>query len=181
MQIITTCAAKKSAKSGAAYLYHFVTGIFIMPHIIQTIVGQNRFEYPSPNWKARTATCLLMPQRSARGVMIGMDIAACPGPEGTKKIQKILHKQHQYAAHITGRPVQQGRHPVQYGIDNAAFIQNIGHSVCQPDTDYAERGAADGTDKLLGHFVGAVSIDDPRENESCQEQRGQFREIPFKF
>ena len=50
-------------------------------------VGYKTFENPSPNWNARTLTCLVIPIISASGVCIGIIIAACPLPEGTKKLK----------------------------------------------------------------------------------------------
>ena len=48
-------------------------------------VGQKRLENPSPNWKASTAICLLMLSKSASGIMSGIDVTACPLPEGIKR------------------------------------------------------------------------------------------------
>ena len=60
-------------------------GKLISPHIVAADVGQNRFENPSPNWNANTAVCLVSPIASANGAIIGIDVAACPDPDGIKK------------------------------------------------------------------------------------------------
>ena len=38
-----------------------------------------------PNWNANTAVCLVSPIASANGAIIGIDVAACPDPDGIKK------------------------------------------------------------------------------------------------
>lgn len=53
------------------------------------LVGHSRLENPSPNWKINTAICLFIPMRSAIGVIIGMDTAACPEPDGTRKFNRV--------------------------------------------------------------------------------------------
>ena len=59
----------------------------MMPHSVAMTVGQNILENPSPNWNASTAICLCMPMESARFAIIGMDTAACPEPDGMKKLR----------------------------------------------------------------------------------------------
>ena len=48
------------------------------------MVGMTQFVNPSPNWKACTATCLVIPVKSAIGTMIGITAAAWPEPEEMK-------------------------------------------------------------------------------------------------
>lgn len=54
------------------------------------MVGMTQFVNPSPNWKACTATCLVIPVKSAIGTMIGITAAAWPEPEEMKKLIKAL-------------------------------------------------------------------------------------------
>ena len=75
--------------NGVINLYHFSIGRLISPHTVAADVGQNIFENPSPNWNASTAVCLVSPMASARGAMIGIDVAACPEPDGIKKLIKF--------------------------------------------------------------------------------------------
>ena len=49
-------------------------------------VGYRQLEKPSPNWKAWTATCLVMPTRSAMGTIKGITAAAWPDPDGIRKL-----------------------------------------------------------------------------------------------
>ena len=49
------------------------------------MVGMTQFVNPSPNWKACTATCLVIPVKSAIGTIIGITAAAWPEPEEMKK------------------------------------------------------------------------------------------------
>ena len=51
-------------------------------------VGTIKLVNPSPNWKAKTATCLVTPNKSDNGAMIGIVNAACPDPETTKKLKQ---------------------------------------------------------------------------------------------
>lgn len=53
-------------------------------------VGYRQLEKPSPNWKAWTATCLVMPTRSAMGTIKGITAAAWPDPEGIRKLIRRL-------------------------------------------------------------------------------------------
>ena len=70
-------------------LYHLLIGSPINPQRVAEDVGQNKFEKPSPNWKASTAVCLVSPIASANGAIIGIDVAAWPEPEGIKKFIKF--------------------------------------------------------------------------------------------
>lgn len=72
-------------------LYHFSIGRLISPQTVAADVGQNILEKPSPNWKASTAVCLVSPMASAKGAMIGIDVAACPEPE-----YDIINKENLY-------------------------------------------------------------------------------------
>ena len=54
------------------------------------MVGMTQFVNPSPNWKACTATCLVIPVKSAIGTMIGITAAAWPEPEEMKKLIRAL-------------------------------------------------------------------------------------------
>lgn len=50
-------------------------------------VGTIIFVKPSPSWKAKTATYLLTPTKSAIGAIIGIVNTACPEPETTRKFK----------------------------------------------------------------------------------------------
>ena len=75
--------------SGVINLYHLSIGNPINPHSVATAVGQNMLENPSPNWNASVAVCLVTPSISASGTMIGIEVAACPLPDGMKKFVKF--------------------------------------------------------------------------------------------
>ena len=87
-----TMAAKViHKKSGNIHFNHTSYRILAMARtpMVTPLVGMIRLEIPSPNWKANTATCRLMPKRSLKGAMMGMVSAACPDPLGTKKFRKL--------------------------------------------------------------------------------------------
>ena len=76
----------QSANKGARYFIQVLNDI--VPHIakaarISPPVGAITFVKASPNWKARTAVCLVIPIISAKGAIIGIVIAAWPEPDGT--------------------------------------------------------------------------------------------------
>ena len=50
--------------------------------------GVIQFVKASPKVKAKTAVCLVRPTMSASGAMIGMEMAACPELEGTRRLKQ---------------------------------------------------------------------------------------------
>ena len=65
-------------KSGNTNFTHFINGTFARLNTAIRIpeVGIIIFEKPSPQVKAKTAVCLVMPTRSAKGAMSGIVTAA---------------------------------------------------------------------------------------------------------
>src|SRR6056297_760095 len=72
--------------SGKNHLRYLLKGTLARTQPMRIkLVGQIRFENPSPNWKASTAICLFIPMRSDNGAIMGIVVAAWPDPEGTRK------------------------------------------------------------------------------------------------
>lgn len=73
--------------NGHMNLNHFSYGTLpIDRYPINTAeVGMIEFVKPSPNWNAITAVCLVIPNKSDSGIIIGIVAEACPLPEGIKK------------------------------------------------------------------------------------------------
>lgn len=68
-----------------------MNGIFAIESIAIKIpeVGMIVLENPSPQVKAKTAVCRVIPRRSDKGAIIGIVTAACPDPEGMKKFSVV--------------------------------------------------------------------------------------------
>ena len=75
-------------RSGISHFAYFVQSVFAIARepIRVPAVGKRQLEKPSPNWNACTATCLVMPARSATGTISGITAAACPEPDGIKRL-----------------------------------------------------------------------------------------------
>ena len=73
--------------SGSNHFAHFSQDIpdNVKTPIVIPDVGIIILLKPSPNWKARTAVCLVTPTISASGIIIGIVRAALALPDGTKK------------------------------------------------------------------------------------------------
>ena len=78
----------KIAVKGINHLSHLLKGIFVNARGARQAVGQIMLLKPSPNWNARTAHWRLTPIRSDKGAIMGMVVAACAVPEGTRKLKK---------------------------------------------------------------------------------------------
>ena len=79
MAIKTPWVTSSMRKRGTINFHHLSIFTPAIPHIIGVMaVGQIILERPSPNWNARTATCLEIPHKSARGAIIGILVTACP-------------------------------------------------------------------------------------------------------
>lgn len=78
-------------KRGTINLNHFSNGTIAIPIIaINTpFVGMIMFEKPSPDIKASTAVCRVMPNKSAKGTIKGIETIACPDAEGIKKFSNV--------------------------------------------------------------------------------------------
>ena len=96
-------ANRKNNILGNIHLNHLLYGIFakVSAPIVTPLVGIIRLVKPSPNWKVSTAICLLIPETSQIGIIIGIVKDACPDPEGIKKFKKDW-KKNIHCAEITG-------------------------------------------------------------------------------
>ena len=96
----TMAKADKRKNSGTINLSHFSYGIPARPSIAIKMpdVGIMVFDRPSPQVKANTATCRERPKTSAKGAIIGIVTAACPEPDGIKKLRKVWNKNMPIAA-----------------------------------------------------------------------------------
>ena len=76
---------------GKANLNHFTKGTFAKLNTAIRIpeVGIIMFEKPSPQVKAKTAVCRVMPSKSAKGAISGIVTAAWPEPDGIKNFNVL--------------------------------------------------------------------------------------------
>ena len=81
-------------KSGHTNLNHFSNGTIAIPRMaINTpLVGMIMFENPSPDVKANTAVWRVIPNKSAKGTINGIETIACPEAEGIKKFNSVWKK-----------------------------------------------------------------------------------------
>ena len=76
---------------GVTNFNQLVNGIFAKLRTAISIpeVGITILENPSPHVNAKTAVCLVIPIKSASGAINGIVTAACPEPDGMKKLRVV--------------------------------------------------------------------------------------------
>ena len=98
-------SAMSHPKRGSINFNQFLNGILAMPNMAIRMpdVGIMVLAKPSPQVKAKMAVLRVMPNRSAKGAISGMVVAACPDPDGIKKLRMVWNTNMPSAANTLGK------------------------------------------------------------------------------